>query len=65
MLADVMFTAEEITNYYKRPLICEFKYDGIRAEMHKIEQQVRLFSRRLSDVTNAFPELVNGPAAPT
>ena len=62
MLADVMFTAEEITNYYKRPLICEFKYDGIRAQMHKIEQQVRLFSRRLSDVTNAFPELVNAAA---
>jgi DNA ligase 1 len=59
MLADVMFTAEEIMKYYGKPLICEFKYDGIRAQMHKFRQQVRLFSRRLSDVTNAFPELVN------
>jgi DNA ligase-1 len=59
MLADVMFTAEEITNYYQRPLICEFKYDGIRAQMHKSGQQIRLFSRKLSEITNAFPELAN------
>lgn len=59
MLADVMFTAEEIINYYQKPLICEYKYDGIRAQMHKSGQQVRLFSRKLTDVTNAFPELAN------
>jgi DNA ligase 1 len=59
MLADVMFTAEEVINYYQKPLICEFKYDGIRAQMHKSGQQIRLFSRKLSDVTNAFPELTN------
>ena len=59
MLADVMFTAEEITNYYQKPLICEFKYDGIRAQMHKSGQQIRLFSRKLSEITNAFPELAN------
>jgi DNA ligase 1 len=59
MLADVMFTAEEIMKYYGKPLICELKYDGIRAQMHKFRRQVRLFSRRLSDVTKSFPELVN------
>jgi DNA ligase 1 len=59
MLADVMFTAEDIISYYQKPLICEFKYDGIRAQMHKFGQQTRLFSRKLSDVTNAFPELAN------
>ena len=59
MLADVMLSAEEIINYYQKPLICEFKYDGIRAQMHKSGQQIRLFSRNLSDITNAFPELAN------
>jgi DNA ligase 1 len=59
MLADVMFAAEEIINYYQKPLICEFKYDGIRAQMHKSGQQIRLFSRKLSDITNAFPELAS------
>jgi DNA ligase 1 len=42
MLADVMFTAEEIINYYQKPLICEYKYDGIRAQMHKSGQQIRI-----------------------
>ena len=54
-----MFTAEEITNYYQKPLICEFKYDGIRLQMHKSGQQIRLFSRKLSEITNTFPELTN------
>jgi DNA ligase-1 len=59
MLADVMFTAKEIINYYQKPLICEYKYDGIRAQMHRSGQQVRFFSRNLTDVTKAFPELAN------
>ena len=58
MLADVMFSAEEIINYYKKPLICEYKYDGIRLQMHKFDDKVRLFSRNLVDITYAFPELV-------
>jgi DNA ligase 1 len=63
MLADVMLTAEEIIKYYQKPLICEYKYDGIRAQMHKFGQEIRLFSRKLADVTNAFPELVNAAMA--
>ena len=63
MLADVMSTAEEIIKYYPNPLICEYKYDGMRAQMHKVGQEIRLFSRKLADVTNAFPELVNAAAA--
>ena len=63
MLADVMSTAEEIIKYYSNPLICEYKYDGMRAQMHKVGQEIRLFSRKLADVTIAFPELVNAAAA--
>jgi len=58
MLADVMFSAEEIINYYNKPLICEYKYDGIRLQMHKFDNKVQLFSRNLVDITYAFPELV-------
>jgi DNA ligase-1 len=58
MLADVMFSAEEIINYYNRSLICEYKYDGIRLQLHKFNEQVRLFSRNFVDITYAFPELV-------
>ena len=65
MLADVMLTAEEIIKYYPKPLICEYKYDGMRAQMHKVGQEIRLFSRKLADVTNAFPELVSAATAAT
>ena len=65
MLADVMFTAEEIINYYEKPLICEYKYDGIRVQMHKFGQEIRMFSRKLADVTNAFPELADAALAAT
>jgi DNA ligase 1 len=58
MLADVMFSAEEIINYYNKPLICEFKYDGIRLQLHNFNKEVRLFSRNLAEITYAFPELV-------
>ncbi|HYY66916.1 MAG TPA: ATP-dependent DNA ligase [Nitrososphaeraceae archaeon] len=62
MLADVMFSAKEIVEYYQKALICEFKYDGIRAQLHKFGHQIRLFSRKLSDVTKTFPELANAAA---
>jgi DNA ligase-1 len=65
MLADVMFTAEEIINYYEKPLICEYKYDGIRVQMHKSGQEIRMFSRKLADVTNAFPELADAALSAT
>lgn len=59
MLADVMFTAEEIIEYFEKPLICEYKYDGIRVQMHKFGNQCKLFSRNLADISYAFPELVD------
>jgi DNA ligase-1 len=65
MLADVMFTAEEIIKYYQKPLICEYKYDGIRVQMHKFGQEIRMFSRKLADITNAFPELADAALSAT
>ncbi len=59
MLADVMFSAEEIAEYYGRPLVCEFKYDGIRVQLHKCGRQVRMFSRKFEEITGAFPEIAD------
>ncbi|WP_224270022.1 ATP-dependent DNA ligase [Haloprofundus salinisoli] len=38
---------------------CEYKYDGLRTQIHKRGDEVRLFTRRLEDVTEQFPELVS------
>jgi DNA ligase-1 len=59
MLADVMFSAEEIEQYYNKPLICEFKYDGIRVQLHKFGDKVKMFSRKLEDVASSFPEIAS------
>jgi DNA ligase 1 len=36
----------------------EYKYDGARVQIHLKEGQVRVFSRRLTDVTDSLPEVV-------
>jgi DNA ligase-1 len=59
MLADVMFSPEEIEQYYNKPLICEFKYDGIRVQLHKFGDKVKMFSRKLEDVASSFPEIAS------
>ena len=58
MLADVMFTGDEIIEYYNKPLFCEYKYDGIRLQLHRFGDSCKLFSRNLSDISSAFPELI-------
>jgi DNA ligase 1 len=63
MLADVMFSAQEIAEYYQKPLVCEWKYDGIRVQLHKLGSEVRMFSRKLEDVTASFPEISKAAGA--
>ncbi|MEE8358953.1 MAG: ATP-dependent DNA ligase, partial [Candidatus Hydrothermarchaeales archaeon] len=36
----------------------EIKYDGARVQIHKHGDKVKIFSRRLEDVTNALPDIV-------
>ena len=38
--------------------LVEDKYDGIRAQAHRRGGRVRLFSRTLSDISRAFPDVV-------
>jgi DNA ligase-1 len=40
--------------------IVEEKYDGIRAQAHCRNGAVRIFSRRLNDVTGSYPEIAAG-----
>jgi DNA ligase-1 len=58
MLADVMYSPGEIVNYFRMDLIAEYKYDGIRAQVHIHGNKIKIFSRNLNDITSFFPELV-------
>jgi DNA ligase-1 len=57
MLADVMYSAKEIAGYFGKDLIAEYKYDGIRAQVHLSGNKIKIFSRNLNDITLYFPEL--------
>ncbi|MEF8771210.1 ATP-dependent DNA ligase [Halodesulfurarchaeum sp.] len=39
-------------------VLAEFKYDGVRAQIHVDGGEVQMFTRRLTDVTTQFPDIV-------
>ena len=41
----------------------EYKYDGARVQVHKRGDEVKVFSRRLTDATKSLPEVVETVAA--
>jgi DNA ligase-1 len=41
-----------------RPCAFEYKMDGFRLQIHKFNDEVKLFTRRLDEVTKQFPEVV-------
>jgi DNA ligase 1 len=59
MLATPVETAAEANQCFPEGALLEDKYDGIRAQVHKRADQVKLFSRTLDEIFE-FPEL---PAA--
>ena len=60
MLASPAEDAEEILGRLGTPVWVEDKYDGIRAQLHRAGDEVRLYSRDLHDVSGQFPEVADG-----
>jgi len=58
MLAEPMSSAKEIADHYHKLVYAECKYDGVRAQVHKSEGTVRIYSRRLEEITPSFPDVV-------
>jgi DNA ligase-1 len=56
MLAEPKATAPEVAEHFGRPTKVEMKYDGIRLQAH-LGSDVKLFSRRMEDVTVTLPEV--------
>ncbi|MFP4189824.1 MAG: ATP-dependent DNA ligase [Candidatus Woesearchaeota archaeon] len=53
--------AKDITEAFKivgKPAIIEYKYDGFRVQIHKKDDTIKLYTRRLEDVTKQFPDVV-------
>jgi DNA ligase-1 len=43
--------------------VVEYKLDGARVQIHRRDDEVRIYSRRLNEVTGAVPELVDAARA--
>ncbi|MCL2607244.1 MAG: ATP-dependent DNA ligase [Methanomassiliicoccaceae archaeon] len=59
MLAERLPSLSEIMERMEGTCAMEYKYDGIRVQAHISEEGVRLYSRRLEDMTNNFPDIAS------
>jgi len=64
MLASPIASPAEGLSYFSEVAI-EDKYDGIRAQAHVAEGEVRIFSRTRDEITDSFPELPDALAGLT
>lgn len=57
MLSELSQDLDEIIKAHAGKTSLEFKYDGARIQIHKERELVRIWSRRLSEVTRSLPEI--------
>jgi DNA ligase-1 len=60
MLASPAEDAQEIIGRLGPTVWVEDKYDGIRAQLHRAGDEVKLYSRDLHDISGQFPEVIEG-----
>jgi DNA ligase-1 len=58
MLAQRASDVEEALREHGGNTVFEYKLDGARVQIHKLGNEVRIFSRRLTDVTASLPEII-------
>ncbi|HOR87223.1 MAG TPA: ATP-dependent DNA ligase, partial [Methanofastidiosum sp.] len=58
MLAQIAGSIELVLNDIEEPEM-EVKYDGARIQVHKNGNTIKLFSRRLENITQALPEVLS------
>jgi DNA ligase-1 len=57
MLGEKAESIEDVIKNFGR-IAVEFKYDGMRAQIHKKDNKIWVFTRRLENITTQFPDLV-------
>ena len=57
MLAERLPSIPEVVEKMGGECAIEYKYDGIRAQVHIGKDSVKIFSRRLEDLTSNFPDI--------
>jgi len=59
MLAERLASPEEILEKFNGKCGVEYKYDGERVQAHKKSDKVTLYSRRLENISNQYPDAVD------
>ncbi len=59
MLAETADNPEEAIKEHGGRTVFEYKFDGARVQIHRLGDEVRIYSRRLSDVTESVPDVVS------
>ncbi len=58
MLAKKVESIKEGFEEVGKPAGIDFKYDGVRAQIHVSNGELKVFTRRLEDITDQFPDVV-------
>ncbi|MEM0454264.1 MAG: ATP-dependent DNA ligase [Nitrososphaerota archaeon] len=58
MLAERLTSAAEILQKLGGRGLAEYKYDGERMQIHKLDDEIVIFSRRQENITHQFPDVV-------
>jgi len=58
MLSEKVESIEKVVKDFGK-LAAEYKFDGMRAQIHKKDNNIWIFTRRLENVTKQFPDLVD------
>jgi DNA ligase-1 len=58
MLAQSAQSLGEAFKRFEGSLALEYKLDGARVQLHRLDQKVRIYSRNLADVTASLPDVV-------
>ena len=58
MLAEMAEDLDRVIAEHGGQTAIEHKLDGARIQIHRVDDRVRVFSRRLTDVTGSLPEIV-------
>jgi DNA ligase-1 len=59
MLAEMAEDAQQVLAEHEDGTAFEYKFDGARIQIHRKGEKVLIYSRRLTDVTNSIPEIVD------
>jgi len=59
MLAERLSDVREILEKAGGKVLAEYKYDGERAQIHKLGNEIFIFSRRLENITYQYPDVVD------